>query len=80
MKNDTGLHYRHTFRGIKLDPARICRIYGVNCALRSQIVKKALKAGDRGHKDTLKDIDDIICAAERWKEIVIEDEEIKNEN
>lgn len=73
MKNDTGKHYRREYNGIKLDPARICKIYEVGCILQSAIVKKTLCAGSRGHKDLLKDIDDIICAAERWKEMVIED-------
>lgn len=73
MENDTGSHYRREYKGIKLDPARICRIYNVNCVLQSAIVKKTLCAGGRGHKEVLQDIDDIITAAERWKEIILED-------
>jgi len=73
MKKDTGKHYRAEYKGLKLDPARICQIYGVSSILQSQIIKKTLLAGKRGHKSILQDIDDIICSAERWKEMVIED-------
>lgn len=75
MKNDTGKHYRYQYKGINLDPARIQMIYGALHPLQGAIIKKALKAGERGQKDLLEDIDDIITAAERWKEMIIEDME-----
>lgn len=79
MSKDTGAHYRYVYKGIKLDPARICKIYKTENAMQSHIVKKTLCAGNRGHKDILVDIDDIIGCAQRWKEMVIEDmEEEKN--
>lgn len=87
-KKDNGSHYRFNYRkkltpqdkrngyvDIKLDPARIALVYEVKNMMQATITKKALCAGDRGHKDILRDIDDIICAAERWKEMVIEDED-----
>ena len=40
----------------------------------AHIAKKALCSGKRGHKDLLTDIQDIIDTAERWKEMLIEDE------
>lgn len=73
MKKDTGKHYRYVYKGIKLDPARIQLIYNATHPLQGAIIKKALCAGNRGHKDLLQDLDDIICAAERWKEMLIED-------
>ena len=39
----------------------------------AHIAKKALCSGERGHKDLLTDIQDIIDTAERWKEMLIED-------
>lgn len=39
----------------------------------AHIAKKALCSGNRGHKDLLTDIQDIIDTAERWKEMLIED-------
>ena len=72
-KKDAGAHYRYMYKGIKLDPARIVMIYGCTNPMAGTIVKKALCAGNRGHKDLIQDLDDIISAAERWKEIVNED-------
>ena len=43
----------------------------------AHIAKKALCSGQRGHKDLLTDIQDIIDTAERWKEMLIEDEKAK---
>lgn len=79
MKNDTGKHYRFIYKGIKLDPARICEIYGVTHGMAHAIVKKGLMAGQRGHKDLIQDIDDIITAAERWKEMELENVKAKAE-
>lgn len=70
---DTGKHYRFVYRGLKLDPARVCKIYGVDNMVQAAIIKKALCAGNRGHKDILRDIDDIITAANRWREMIQED-------
>ncbi len=70
---DTGKHYRFTYKGIKLDPCRICEVYGVTHGMQHAIVKKALMAGRRGHKDKIHDIKDIITAANRWLEMINED-------
>lgn len=77
MENDTGSHYRFVYRGIKLDPARIVQIYGCDNLMAGTIVKKALCAGGRGRKSLIEDIDDIITAAQRWKEMVLEDEALE---
>ena len=79
MDNDKGTHYRKEYKGVKLDPARICKIYDVRNVVQSSIVKKTLCAGKRGHKDLLSDIDDIICGAQRWREMVVEDMEADHE-
>jgi len=72
---DTGSHYRYSYKGIKLDPARILTVYEQSHPMAGAIVKKALCAGNRGHKDLINDIDDIICAAVRWKEMIEEDKD-----
>lgn len=74
MKEDTGQHYRFEYNGVKLDPARIMLIYKVTHPLQCSIIKKSLCAGNRGKKDLVHDIKDIITAAERWLEIIEEDE------
>lgn len=71
---DPGAHYRYEYRGIKLDPFRICQIYGVNDFALQTIIKKALKAGERGHKDMRQDLRDIVNAANRKLEMMDEDD------
>lgn len=75
IENDTGKHYRFEYKGLKLDPARIAAIYKANHPMQLPIIKKTLLAGNRGHKDVIRDIDDIITAAQRWKEMLLEDME-----
>ena len=72
--NDLGKHYRFSYKGINLDPFRIADIYGLDFP-QSTILKKVLCTGNRGHKDTIQDYKDIICAAQRAIEMVIEDNE-----
>jgi len=68
-------HYQYLYKGIKLDPARILMIYKQSDPLLGAIVKKALRAGQRGHKDFKQDLIDIISAATRRIEMLEEDEE-----
>ncbi len=79
MKNDQGKHYRYSYRGIQLDPARIAKIYNIKSGMLFTILKKCLCAGNRGHKDYIQDLKDIITAAEREIDIVEEDNELENE-
>jgi len=74
MKQDQGAHYRFEYNGIKLDPARICKIYGINSLLVGQAIKKLLVAGGRGNKNREQDLRDVICAIERELEMIEEDE------
>jgi succinyl-CoA synthetase beta subunit len=78
IRNDSGKHYRFEYKGIKLDPARIFSIYDVTNALQIAIVKKGLLAGKRGKKSLVEDINDIITACERWKEMIEEDDQEKS--
>lgn len=76
MTEDTGSHYRFTYKGIKLDPARIMAIYGGPIhPLQMAILKKCLCAGNRGHNSEKEDVKDIITAANRWLEMIEEDEQ-----
>jgi hypothetical protein len=82
---DPGAHYRYTYRvlldetakangfvDVKLDPARICEIYGASHMMQQFVIKKGLRAG-RGHKSLLQDIRDIHNALDRWEEMLKED-------
>ncbi len=67
-------HYQIKFGGATLDPYRICQLYGVGGGPREQILKKCLR-GTRKGDDEMKVVDDIIIAALRWKEMLLEDRE-----
>ena len=77
-KLDPGAHYRFTYQGLKLDPARIGIIYGITHPMQFQALKKLLCTGNRGHKSLLQDIADIECCLQRWKEMLQEDETSEN--
>lgn len=66
-------HYKKDVSHLNvIDPYRISDLYALHpCA--EHIMKKSLCAGNRGHKDTLRDIQDIIDTAERWKQMIKED-------
>ena len=72
-ETDHGKHYRYEHKGVKLDPFRIAKIYGMQSFAMMTILKKCLCAGDRGHKDYRQDLNDIICAAQRELEMLDED-------
>jgi len=74
LGKDAGAHYRHEYKGLKLDPFRIARIYDMTGFPEQTILKKVLKLGERGAKDKRQDLLDIICAAQRALEIMDEDE------
>ncbi len=69
---DTGAHYRFEYKGIKLDPARIARVYSIGSGMQFTILKKVLRMGT-AHKDKRQDLLDIIGAAERELELMEED-------
>jgi hypothetical protein len=73
-KVDKGKHYRLAYRGIKFDPARAGRIYGITDPMLFQAFKKIAFAGKRGHKSRTSDIEDAICALNRFLEMEREDE------
>lgn len=80
IKTETGSHYRYEYRGLKVDPARIIHIYKITNCMQQQIVKKSLCTGKRGEKDLRADIKDIICACERWIQMLDEDQDEENNN
>ena len=55
-----------------LDVYDVLDAFEVKCPALQHLAKKALNAGNRGHKDTLTDIDDIIASALRAKELEIQ--------
>lgn len=58
----------------KLDVYRLLELFDVACPVMQHIVKKALVAGKRGHKDQRRDVQDILDSAVRKLEMMDEDE------
>lgn len=84
---DKGKHYRFQIevpiteedlqRGYaiaNLDPFRIAEIYGISNFAQNTALKKVLCAGNRGKKNLIEDIDDIVTAMLRWKQMIVENE------
>lgn len=65
-------HYRFTYRGVKLDPYRIFRIYRITDPAQQHAIKKLLRAG-QSVKSLDQDIDEVIMTLTRWKEMNRED-------
>lgn len=67
-------HYKKDISHLDtLDIYRVTELFKPH-SCGAHIAKKALCSGQRGHKDLLTDIQDIIDTAERWKQMLIEDE------
>lgn len=71
--------HNHYFRPCpykNIDPYRLISIYGIANPCAQHIFKKVLVTGKRGHKDIRRDINDIIDTAQRWLEMLDEDDEL----
>ena len=55
--------------GVYVDVYDVLKAFGVTCPALQHLIKKALAAGNRGHKDLMTDLDDIIDSALRAKEL-----------
>ena len=64
--------YQVTIGGVKADPYRVLRAYGITCPIIGQAIKKLLRCG-RKHKDISQDVREAITTLERWEEIEKED-------
>jgi hypothetical protein len=82
---DPGKHYRHEYKVriteddikngfvvVKLDPARIAKVYGMVDFMDFTVLKKILRLG-RAQKSVEQDLKDIINAAQRRLEMLAED-------
>lgn len=67
-------HYKHSFKGIKLDPYRICRVYNIGGGPREHMLKKLLRGSEKGHTE-----EDLIAELEsslnRWKAMLKEEQD-----
>lgn len=65
-------HYQFSYKGHKIDPYRIFRIYNISAPEQQHAIKKLLRAG-KSVKTLNQDIDEVILTLQRWKEILKED-------
>jgi len=64
--------YQITIGGVKADPYRIAKAYGIDDPIIFQAIKKLLRCG-RKHKSMAQDVREAITSLERWEEIEAED-------
>lgn len=57
----------------RLDVYRLLDLFKVTCPVAQHVAKKALAAGQRGHKDTRRDWQDIADSAARRLQMIDED-------
>lgn len=72
MKGDSSDPYEIRIGGVKADPYRIARAYGIDDPVIFQAVKKLLRLG-RKHKDRALDVREAITSLERWEQMNRED-------
>lgn len=66
-------YYRDVSTLEKIDVYRVLDLFGVTCPVAQHVVKKALAAGQRGHKSTRRDWQDIADSAKRRLQMIDED-------
>ena len=69
--------YNHYYKDVKrldyIDVYRVLELFDVIDPPIQHAVKKLLCAGDRGNKSTRDDVQEAIDSLERWKEMILED-------
>ena len=72
---DLGSHYRHEFKGHKIDVYRVLEIFKVTDPVLQHIIKKGLRGEKKGHSMEFV-WEEISQAVERKKEMMVEDNEL----
>lgn len=69
--------HNHYFRDVgglaSVDVYRILELFDVTHPVAQHIAKKAIAAGQRGHKDLRRDVQDMADSANRWLAMMDED-------
>ena len=71
-RHDPAKHYSREYRGIKLDPYRVARVYKMQGGPREQIMKKCLRFTDKGQTER-EVLNEIKSAMARWEQMLDED-------
>lgn len=61
--------YQREVKGVTVDVYDVLKAFNVTCPALQHLIKKALCAGLRGHKDVTQDLQDIIDSANRAMEL-----------
>ena len=77
MSELTPKRYQWSWRGVNFDYYRLCEILDLKSEPQKHAIKKLIRAG-RSVKTTKQDIDEAIDALNRWKEMLREDQNSKN--
>ena len=71
------MSHDHYFRDVehlkRIDVYRLLELFGVTCPVAQHVIKKAFAAGQRGHKDLVRDWKDIGDSAARKLQMIDED-------
>ena len=78
MSNPTPNYYNKRFMGAKIDPYRVCQLYGIHGGPHEHITKKCLRGvnKDDGINTEMDLIKVLRGQLDRWEEMIIEN--IKN--
>jgi len=71
--DDSGKHYRFEFQGVKMDPYRILKVYGITDPAQQHAIKKLLRAG-RSVKSFRRDVEEVISTLNRLLEMLEEED------
>lgn len=64
-----GNPYAREFKGVKIDPYRICKVYNITDPAIQHALKKLLRLGRGSEKDEENDVEEAIQSLERWQEM-----------
>ena len=67
--NQKANKYQRQIKSVQVDVYDVLKAWNVVNPALQHLIKKALQAGDRGHKSLNEDLDDIIASSIRAKEL-----------
>ena len=68
-KEQKNKYLREIKPGVFVDVYSVLKAWDVRCPALQHLIKKALQAGNRGHKTLAEDMDDIVASANRAREL-----------
>lgn len=79
MKTSHDHYFKDVSHLEKIDVYRVADLFGVMHPCLQHAAKKIICAGQRGHKDQQRDVQDAIDSLHRWQEMQEEDSKRGNE-